>query len=146
MFGKFYRQLDDKNRIVIPTKFLRDLGEEFYITAGFDQALVLRSKDEFERFKNKLDATNKLNKNMRELNRYIFANTEEVKSDKLGRITLSKHFIENFAITKEIVFIGSGNYCELFAKEIYDQKEAKFKDAKKIDELADELFKNGIEL
>ncbi|ACF07167.1 cell division protein MraZ [Metamycoplasma arthritidis] len=146
MYGKFCRQLDDKNRIVIPTKFLRDLGEEFYITAGFDQALVLRSEAEFEKFKAKLEATNKLNKNMRELTRYIFANTEEVKSDRLGRITLPKHFLDNFTITKEIVFIGSGNYCELFAKEIYDKKEAQFKDAKKIDELADELFKNGIEL
>ena len=94
MFGKYYRTLDDKNRIVIPTKLLKELGELFYITIGLDKSLVLRTKSEFEKLRENLDANNQLDKEVRNLSRILFANTEELIPDKLGRITLPKYLLE----------------------------------------------------
>ncbi|AWX69713.1 division/cell wall cluster transcriptional repressor MraZ [[Mycoplasma] anseris] len=146
MFGKFNRQLDDKNRIVIPTKILKELGEQFYITLGFDKSLVLRTEKEFEKLKMNLESNNLLNKGLRDLTRFIFGNTEEVCPDKSGRITLPKHFIDKTAITKEVVFIGVGNYCEIFAKEVYDDKEKFFEDSNNIEDLTEKLLEQGVKL
>ncbi|WP_228846920.1 MraZ N-terminal domain-containing protein [Metamycoplasma hominis] len=48
MFGKYYRQIDDKNRVVVPPKLLQELGKEFYITIGIDKNLVLRTVSSFK--------------------------------------------------------------------------------------------------
>ncbi|WP_412031353.1 division/cell wall cluster transcriptional repressor MraZ [Metamycoplasma buccale] len=146
MFGKYYRQIDTKNRIVIPSKLFKELGDTFYITLGFDKSLVLRAKEEFENLKFRLEENNGLNKDFRDLSRYIFGNTEEVQPDKLGRITLPKHFIDKIAITKEVVFIGVGNTCELFAKEVYEQKENFYENEENIEMLTKKLFEQGVKL
>lgn len=78
MYGKYERSLDDKNRVVIPPKILSELGDEFFITIGFDKQLIFRDKKEFEKLKSRLDENNSLNKDLRELSRFIFANTELV--------------------------------------------------------------------
>ena len=82
MFGKYYRQIDDKNRVVVPPKLLQELGKEFYITIGIDKNLVLRTVSEFQKMKTKLEEGNTLNKNVRDFIRYIFGNTEVVSPDK----------------------------------------------------------------
>ncbi|WP_027122801.1 division/cell wall cluster transcriptional repressor MraZ [Metamycoplasma spumans] len=146
MFGKYYRQIDDKNRVVVPAKLLQELGHEFYITKGFDKSLVFRTPAEFEKLKNKLEENNSLNKDFRNLSRYIFGNTELVSPDKLGRINLPKHLTEKIAIKKEVVFVGTGNTCELFAKEEYDLAESFYDDENNIDDLAQKLFEQGVKL
>ena len=146
MFGKYYRTLDNKNRIVIPTKLLKELGELFYITIGLDKSLVLRTKSEFEKLRENLDANNQLDKEVRNLSRILFANTEELIPDKLGRITLPKYLLEKIAINKEVVFIGSGNKCEIFAKEIYDINEKTYENEESLDKLAEKLLEKGVKL
>ncbi|WP_045434227.1 division/cell wall cluster transcriptional repressor MraZ [Metamycoplasma canadense] len=146
MYGKYERSLDDKNRIVIPPKILLELGNEFFITIGFDKQLILRDKKEFEKLKSKLEDNNSLNKDLRELSRFIFANTELVSPDKLNRVIIPKHLASKATIKKDVVFIGSGNICELFAKEIYDIKENYFENETNIDDLAQKLFEQGVKL
>ncbi|ENY54197.1 division/cell wall cluster transcriptional repressor MraZ [Metamycoplasma alkalescens] len=146
MFGKYERSLDDKNRIVIPPKILSELGNEFFLTIGFDKQIILRDKKEFEKMKSRLDENNLLNKNLRELSRFIYANTELVSPDKSNRIILPRHLTEKAAIKKNIVIIGLGNVCEIFSKEIYDAKENYFENEESIDDLAQKLFEEGIKL
>ncbi|AZZ65550.1 transcriptional regulator MraZ [Metamycoplasma phocicerebrale] len=146
MYGKYERSLDDKNRVVVPPKLLVDLGSEFFVTIGFDKQLILRDKQEFEKLKFKLEDNNSLNKDLRELSRFIFANTELVNPDKSNRITIPKHLALKAAIKKDVIFIGTGNTCELFAKEIYEAKEKYFEDETNIDDLAQKLFEQGVKL
>ncbi|MBN4089185.1 cell division/cell wall cluster transcriptional repressor MraZ [Mycoplasma enhydrae] len=146
MYGKYERSLDDKNRIVVPPKILAELGKDFFVTIGFDKQLVLRDKTEFEKLKSKLEDNNSLNKDLRELSRFIFANTEMVSPDKSNRITISKHLASKAAIKKDVIFIGTGNTCEIFAKEVYEAKEKYFEDETNIDDLAQKLFEQGVKL
>ncbi|RMA77533.1 division/cell wall cluster transcriptional repressor MraZ [Metamycoplasma subdolum] len=146
MFGKYDRQIDPKNRVVIPTKFLKELGETFFITLGFDKSLIFRSEAEFEKLKQKLEENNSLNKDIRNLTRFIFANTIDMQADRLGRVTLPKHLLEKATIKKEIVFIGTGSVCELFAKEVYEKEESVYEDSDKVDELVEKLYKQGVKL
>lgn len=146
MFGKFNRNLDDKNRIVIPTKILKELGDVFYISLSLDNSLVIRSAAEFTKFKARISENSMLDKEFRNLTRIIFANTEELSPDKLGRVTMPKYLLEKIIIKKDVVFIGNGNYCELFAKEVYDNFEKTYENEENLDKLADKLALKGIKL
>ena len=146
MFGKFNRNLDDKNRIVIPTKILKELGDVFYISLSLDNSLVIRSAAEFTKFKARISENSMLDKEFRNLTRIIFANTEELSPDKLGRVTMPKYLLEKIPIKKDVVFIGNGNYCELFAKEVYDNFEKTYENEENLDKLADKLALKGIKL
>ena len=146
MFGKFNRNLDDKNRIVIPTKILKELGDVFYISLSLDNSLVIRSAAEFTKFKTRISENSMLDKEFRNLTRIIVANTEELSPDKLGRVTMPKYLLEKITIKKDVVFIGNGNYCELFAKEVYDNFEKTYENEENLDKLADKLALKGIKL
>ncbi|UTO26276.1 cell division/cell wall cluster transcriptional repressor MraZ [Metamycoplasma hyosynoviae] len=146
MFGKYYRTLDDKNRIVIPTKILKELGSNFFITIGLDRSLVLRTAAEFNKLKSRLEENNELDKEIRNLKRIIFANTEELVSDRLGRVTFPKHLLEKITIKKEVVFIGTGSQCEIFAKEEFDKNEEMYENEENLDKLAESLFEKGVKL
>ena len=34
LMGEYHHNIDEKNRVIIPSKFREDLGEEFVITRG----------------------------------------------------------------------------------------------------------------
>ena len=61
MFGKFNRSIDEANRLVVPAKILKELGQTFFVTIGLDKSLVLRTQDEFEKLKERLEELLSLN-------------------------------------------------------------------------------------
>ena len=46
--GEYHHTIDDKGRIIIPSKIRYELGEEFIITRGLDNCLFVYKKDAFE--------------------------------------------------------------------------------------------------
>ena len=47
MFGNFNRNLDDKNRVIVPAKLRLQLGNVCYITQDLDNVISLRSVADF---------------------------------------------------------------------------------------------------
>ena len=43
--GEFHHNIDDKSRIVLPSKFRDELGESFGVTRGLDGCLFVYSKE-----------------------------------------------------------------------------------------------------
>ena len=52
--GEFHHNLDDKGRIVMPSKFRLELGESFVLTRGLDECLFIYSKSEWNNLVSKL--------------------------------------------------------------------------------------------
>ncbi len=146
MFGHYHRSLDDKKRLVLPAKFRDELGAVVYATFGPDQVLELRSKGSFDVLRDKLLSNNMLNKDLRKYARALFGNTVELFVDKLGRINLPDEFIQKAAIEKEVSFVGVGNKVELWTKNAFEDFQKSIENEGSIDELADKLFKDGVEL
>ncbi len=49
LIGQFHHNLDEKNRLVIPTKYRLELGESFIITKGLEKCLYVYSNKEWEK-------------------------------------------------------------------------------------------------
>ena len=54
LIGQFHHNLDEKNRLVIPTKYRLELGESFIITKGLEKCLYVYSNKEWEKLVSKL--------------------------------------------------------------------------------------------
>lgn len=113
MIGHYVRNLDEKNRVMIPTKFRDELGSVFYISVAPDKNLELRDEKAFNVFQEKLLGTNSLNSNARKYARRILGMTYEVVLDKQGRMAVQSELAQIAGLTKEIVFVGVGNKVEL---------------------------------
>lgn len=146
MFGNFFKTLDEKNRIIIPSHFRNDLGEVFYISLGFDNIIEIRSKEEFDIVKEKLNKANAVNTAVRAYSRIFFGNTTEASADKQGRVILPKSLLGSAAIEKDVYLVGVGKKLELWPANKYEEYTAQYSDPKTIEELQGALAEAGIEL
>lgn len=144
MFGNFHRSLDDKNRLVIPSRFRKDLGKVFFVSYGADKVLEIRSEESFNKWKDKLLNAGSINKTLRAYKRFFFGNTFEVESDKLGRFTLQQSSIDFAAIKNEVVILGLGDKIEIWSKQNYEKFSSNFDDNNSIDNLEDKLQDEGV--
>ena len=146
MFGNYKRVLDEKNRILIPSKLRKNLGNFIYITLGLDNILEIRNKNDFLVWKEKLLSNNLLNKQTRIFNRLLLGNTFDVELDKQGRIILPDVFKQKTNIKKEIMFVGVGSKIEVWPYKKYLEFLKKFDEKNSLENLAEKLFKDGMEI
>ena len=57
LMGEFHHNIDEKGRIVIPTKFRMELGESFVLARGLEKCLYAYSMPEWNKLVEKLDIT-----------------------------------------------------------------------------------------
>ena len=56
--GEYHHNIDEKSRIIMPSKFRYDLGETFVITRGIDSCLFVYPKETWNNITNKLIGVN----------------------------------------------------------------------------------------
>ena len=71
--GEYSHTIDAKGRLIIPSKFREQLGEEFVLTKGLDGCLSIYPNDEWAAFEEKLRALPLTNKNARTFSRFFVA-------------------------------------------------------------------------
>lgn len=146
IFGNYVRSIDDKNRILIPSKFRQGIKETFFLTKDQANVITVRSKEEFELFRKSLESGNRLDSDLKNFIRYVYSNTIEQKVDKIGRINLPKDFLDHATIKKDIVFLGVGSYFEIISQENYQNFNAAYQNPKNVDELINNLVAKGVKI
>ena len=71
--GEFHHTIDDKKRLIIPSKFREELGNEFIITRGIENCLYVYSKASWNEITNKLGTLPFTKKNARSFNRFFLS-------------------------------------------------------------------------
>ncbi|MBS6105964.1 division/cell wall cluster transcriptional repressor MraZ [Anaerococcus sp.] len=117
--GEFTHKLDSKNRIMMPSEFRDDLSEEFYITKGPENSLVIYTKDEFERQSLRLDELVNENKKNRAIKRLFFSSTIKTSLDKQGRVLLNKNLRDYAHIESEAMIIGNNLTIEIWDLDLW---------------------------
>ncbi|CUH92360.1 division/cell wall cluster transcriptional repressor MraZ [Herbinix luporum] len=137
--GEYIHTVDAKGRVIIPSKFREDLGEEFVITLGLDGCLFAYPNSEWQIFVEKLK-TLPGTKDARQLQRYFMAGAAACQADKQGRILIPAKLREKAALDKDIVFVGVLNKIEIWNKERWDQNNT-YDD---VDDIAEHMSQYGI--
>ncbi|GFP76744.1 division/cell wall cluster transcriptional repressor MraZ [Clostridium fungisolvens] len=115
--GEYQHGLDNKNRIIMPSKFREELGNKFIMTKGLDGCLYVYPLTEWKVLEEKLKSLPLTNKDARAFVRFFFSGATEIETDKQGRGVITQNLIEYAAINKEIVSIGVLTRIEIWGKE-----------------------------
>lgn len=122
--GEYFHQLDAKNRIRIPARLKKDLGEEYYFAFGTNHCIFVFTKQKMEQYLEELGAA-KLSDLEAQKRVRMFARTcVQVEEDNQGRIVLSPELRRHAQLgkdDKELVICGAVNRIEIWNKRLYDE-------------------------
>ncbi len=132
--GEYNHTIDAKGRLIVPTKFREQLGEEFVLAKGNDDCLAIYTKEAWETFLTKIQAL-PATKDIRKYVRNIVGSSVDVVTDKQGRILVPGNLREHAGLDKDVVFAGVIDKIEVWDKERW----MKQTDIDNIDDIAEEM-------
>src|SRR5699024_10408666 len=115
--GEYQHNIDQKGRIIIPSKFRDALGENFVLTRGLDNCLFIYTQDEWEILEEKISKLPLTRKDARRFSRFFFSGAIECEVDKQGRINVPNPLKTYSKLEKECVITGVSNRIEIWSKE-----------------------------
>ncbi|MBQ1812363.1 MAG: division/cell wall cluster transcriptional repressor MraZ [Bacilli bacterium] len=119
--GEYHHNIDEKGRLIMPSKFRNDLGETFVITRGIDSCLFVYPKDSWNNITSKLNELSFTKKDVRSFQRFFLSAATICEFDKQGRINVTSPLADYADLTKECVIIGVNDRIEIWSKENFDK-------------------------
>ena len=141
--GEFHHNIDDKARLVMPSKFREELGDSFVITRGLEGCLFVYSKDEWQTLVDKLKRLPFTKKDARAFLRFFLSGAQECSFDKQGRIAVPSPLVNYANLKKECVVIGVNDRLEIWSEDAFNSYFNENED--NISDLAEDLF-DGMEV
>ena len=138
--GEYHHSIDDKGRLIIPSKFREELGEKFIVTRGIENCLFVYSEESWQKIVDKLETLPFTKKDARQFIRFFLSGASEAEFDKQGRINITSPLISYANITKECVVIGTGDRLEIWSEESWNDFFASAKDS--MSDIAENLFES----
>ena len=136
-FGSYEHNLDNKNRVMLPSKFRSMIKGNLFCMTGFEGCLSLYTEDDFNKLSQKLSQYSFNSKAEREYIRTIYASVIELEIDKIGRIQIPTYIVNKFKIPKSLAIIGVGDHIEIWDKEKWDNYSSE--SLKNFDEIAEDI-------
>ena len=144
IMGEFHHNIDEKRRIIMPSKLREELGNTIIITRGLEECLFIYSKEEWSQIVTKLKTLPFTKKDARSFTRVFLSGATETEFDKQGRIKLPLPLTEYATLLKECVIIGVNDRVEIWSKDNWNAFMNKSKE--ELSDLADHLFETDIEV
>ena len=119
--GEYNHTVDAKGRLIVPSKFREQLGDEFVVTKGLDGCLFVYENTEWKALEEKLHALPLTNANARKFSRFFLAGASTCEVDKHGRILLPAVLREFAAIDKDAVLVGVGSRIEIWSRDAWNK-------------------------
>ncbi|NLX90100.1 MAG: division/cell wall cluster transcriptional repressor MraZ [Firmicutes bacterium] len=121
LIGEFNHTLDNKGRVIVPSRFREELQDRFIITRGLDSCLFAYPMEEWNNLERKLKTMPFTRAEARAFMRLFFSGASEVELDKQGRILIPPILREHAELNKEVTFIGVSNRAEIWSKEKWEE-------------------------
>ena len=125
--GEHKQKMDTKGRVVVPSKFRDELGNQVVVTKGLgENCLYAFSRESWEKVVSKLEELPMTNMKVRNFNRFFLAGANNLEADKLGRVLVSSALREYALLDKEVVWVGVGNRMEIWDIDKWKENSDKF--------------------
>ncbi len=135
--NEYFHNIDSKGRVIMPSKFREEIGEEFYITKGMDKCLFIYPVSAFIQMTDKLDKLSATKREARAFSRVFFSGASNQEIDKQGRFLIPQSLRKYADIEKEVAIIGVSNRIEIWDKNRWE--EYSNDSSLNYDDLADDL-------
>mgnify|MGYP002673274828 CR=1 FL=1 len=140
--GEYNHTVDPKGRLIVPSKFREQLGNEFVVTKGLDGCLFVYPNSEWQSIEEKFRNISMTSKDARKFSRFFFAGAATCELDKQGRILLPSVLREYADLEKDVVLVGVLNRIEIWSKERWLETN----DYDDMDEVAEHMAELGLSI
>lgn len=142
LIGEFTHTIDEKNRISLPAKFRKEMGNALVITPGLDNCLFVFTKKEWTKISEKLGNFSMLSADNRSFNRFMFGGATEVSVDSIGRILLPDFLKDRANLKTKAALVGVQNRLEIWNDKAWTDYKKRV--AGQADQLAEKLGGAGV--
>ena len=142
--GEYRHTIDDKGRIIIPSKFRTELGDSFVVTRGLENCLFVYSLVEWNKIVDKLKTLPFTKKDARNFTRFFLSGATITELDKQGRANILAPLIDYASLEKDCIIIGVNDRLEIWSKEKWEEFINDNED--KLSDIAENLFTGDIDI
>ena len=143
LIGEYHHNIDEKGRLIIPSKFREEIGKSFVVTKGLDGCLFVYSLVEWEKIVNRLKKLPFTKKDARTFTRFFLASATVCEFYRQCRINLDNSLILYAGIEKECAIIGVNDRLEIWALDKLNKLMQE--NYEKLDEISENLFDGDFE-
>ena len=118
--GEYHHNIDEKGRLIMPSKFRDALGDEFIVTRGMDSCLFVYTKESWNKLTNELNELSFTKKDVRAFQRFFLSGATMCEFDKQGRINITTPLSSYASLSKECVIIGVNDRIEIWAEDKFN--------------------------
>ena len=144
VMGEYHHTIDDKGRIIIPSKFRYELGDKFIITRGLENCLFVYPEKAWNQIVEKLNKLPFTKKDARNFSRFFLSGATTVEFDKQGRININSPLINYANLQKECIVVGVGDRLEIWSSDEWNNFFDNNKD--NMSDIAENLFTVDIDI
>jgi len=138
LIGNYSAKLSlEKGRTALPKKFRQCLGKKLVITAGYEDSLMIVSKDSWQKVVGGVINQSFISTPARETDRFLLGSAFEVELDNQGRFVIPQTLRSYADLSENIFFVGVGNRVEVWDQSSWG-KYQKYLD-KNIEKIAQKL-------
>lgn len=129
--GSYKTYFSGKNRLILPKKFRKELGNEdiFYIILGQEGEIWGFNRENWQNWAKSILNLSLSTDEGRKERRKFFSRAEECSLDGQGRFILPQEFTQKVNFANEVLIIGAGDHFEIWDQakgsqllsKIYDQ-------------------------
>lgn len=122
LFGEYEHNLDDKGRLLIPSKLKNELSlsPSLYLLKGFDGCISIYPEEHFQKLVDELNKHSYFSKDARDLIRITLSSVAQLNIDKVGRIQFTPSVLAKYGINKTVIIIGVNDHIEVWDKNAYE--------------------------
>ncbi len=121
LMGEFHHTIDEKNRLIVPSKFREELGNSFVITRGLEGCLFAYPLVEWNNIVTKLKSLPFTKKDARSFSRFFLSGATIAEFDKQGRINIASPLVHYADLKKNCVIVGVNERLEIWSEERWNQ-------------------------
>lgn len=125
--GQYKYNLDEKNRLVIPLEYRKELGNKVVINKGFEKCITIYPIDVWNELVEKMSSLAINQKDNRAFARYYMSSAFYKDFDSQGRISIDEVLRKYAGITSEnkgCVVAGANKIIEIWTQDAWERIEA----------------------
>jgi MraZ protein len=145
--GSSYHTIDDKGRIVIPSRFrvlTRSEDGDGIMVSRMDQCLVAFPMPAWHSLEERIRQLAEKNDIMRRFRRVFIGGAHECVCDRQDRILIPPSLRQYANLNKDIVLVGVLDHFEIWSRENFENEELMLSNDLKNPEARNEIAKLGI--
>ena len=116
LIGQYEGKVGVKSRVAFPKKFREILGDDLIITLGYENSLIIVSKENWKALLEGTEGRPFIQSETRETQRFLLGGASSIKLDSKGRFILPSYLREFAKVKNDVVFLGLSRYVEVWDK------------------------------